>query len=117
MQEQWRLSGTLLEFAEDGDYALVRQIINVFLTDTQVKMESLEAGVFPTDFADVRRIAHSLKGAAKQVGTPRLAEDAGRLEKCDPETDAATFHLLVTAVAESWDEARRSINDTLTRMP
>ena len=115
-QERFEFSGVLLDIAADGDFTLVRRIIDVFLADTEAKVESLGDAVFPADFAEARRTAHSLKGAAVQIGTLRLANAAGQLERCAPEIDGATFFSLVKAIAESWWDARRSVIDALESM-
>jgi len=114
---QWALSGALLEFAADGEFALVHQIVGIFLADTQKRIESLQKTVRSGDLSEARRIAHSLKGAARQVGTIRLAEESDRLEQCSGEIDQATFSLLALSVVLSWEDARRSIVGELESMP
>jgi HPt (histidine-containing phosphotransfer) domain-containing protein len=113
----WALSGALLEFAAEGEFALVHQIVGVFLADTQKKIESLQKTVRSGDLSEARRIAHSLKGSARQVGTIRLADESDRLEQCSKEVDQATFSLLALAVVLSWEDARRSIIGELESMP
>lgn len=115
-ENQWALSEALLEFAAEGDFALVRAVVDVFLADTEGKIESLQKAAGNLDFAGARRIAHSLKGAARQVGTLRLADDAERLERCAAEIDTSTFSLLVLSIATGWQEDRQSVIRGLERM-
>jgi HPt (histidine-containing phosphotransfer) domain-containing protein len=114
---QWALSGVLLELAAEGDFGLVRQIVEVFLTDSRTKVGSLRFAACPADFAESKQIAHSLKGAARQVGAPGLADAAERLEQCDAHTDGVKFALLVSAIIESWDQAERAVMAGLKSMP
>jgi HPt (histidine-containing phosphotransfer) domain-containing protein len=122
-RERWALSGALLEFAEDGDFHLVRSIIDVFLSDTEDKVESLKQAVLASDSASAQRIAHSLKGAARQLGILRLADDAehlehARLEHASPVgIDSATFSLLVMEIVGSWREAKQLVIDTRDALP
>ncbi len=116
VETRWELSGSLLDFAAEGDFALVRAVVDVFLADTEVKIESLLKAAGTQDIAGARQIAHSLKGAARQVGTLRLAADAERLEQCAAGIDESTFSLLVLAIAAGWREDRRSVIRGLERM-
>jgi HPt (histidine-containing phosphotransfer) domain-containing protein len=110
--EKWILSGALSEFAADGEFDLVRTIIDVFLSDTQEKIDSLQEAVRTTDLAGARGTAHALKGAARQMGLPRFAEDAERLERSSPQIDTAAFSSFVLALVDSWHQAKQSVIET-----
>jgi len=110
--EKWVLSGALSEFAIDGEFDLVRTIIDVFLSDTQEKIDSLQQAVLTTDPAGARGTAHALKGAARQMGLLRFAEDAERLERSSLQIDTPTFSSIVLALVDSWREAKQSIIET-----
>ncbi|HWE49920.1 MAG TPA: Hpt domain-containing protein [Bryobacteraceae bacterium] len=116
-ENPWLLCGALLEFAEDGEFALVRQIVSVFLNDTRLKMALLQQTVRSGDVSEARRIAHSLKGAARQVGTLHMAEAAAQLENCVREIDQPAFSRLVLSTVLAWEEASRSIAAALASMP
>jgi len=100
-----------MELGADGESVLVREIIDVFLSDTQEKVDSLQKAVLDPDLAGAQRIAHSLKGAAKQLEILQLAEDAERLESSSAEIDGGTLSLLVLTIVEGWREAKQSIID------
>jgi HPt (histidine-containing phosphotransfer) domain-containing protein len=108
-QERWALSGVLMEFAAEGEFDLIQEILNVFLHDAQEKVESLQAAVLTLDLSGAQRIAHSLKGASRQLDIPRLADDAERLERSSTEIDAVVFASLVQAIVERWCVTKQSI--------
>jgi HPt (histidine-containing phosphotransfer) domain-containing protein len=110
--ERWVLSGALREFVVDGEFDLVRTIIDVFLSDTQEKIDSLQEAVRTADLAGARVTAHGLKGAARQMGLPRFAEDAERLERSSPQIDTATFSSFALALVDSWQQAKQSVIET-----
>jgi HPt (histidine-containing phosphotransfer) domain-containing protein len=116
-QEKWVLSGALSEFAMDGDFDLVRAIIDVFLSDTQEKIESLRKALCARDLAGIRQTAHALKGAARQVGLVRLADDAELLERSSEQIDIATFSSFVLALVDHWRDAKQSVIDTRDSIP
>src|SRR5450631_934479 len=98
VQKKWELTGTLLEFAMEGKMDLVRSILDAFLIDTQEKIEVLEHAVLQPDLSSAQQLAHSLKGAARQLGIMQLADDAERLERSSANAGAAAFSVLVRAL-------------------
>jgi len=117
--ERWLLSASaaLSEFAADGEFDLVREIVDVFLSDSQGKVDSLQKSVRAGDFAEARRTAHSLKGAASQMGLLRMAEDAERLERSPAEIGTAAISSLVLAIQERWSETKQSMIETRDSLP
>lgn len=111
------LSGALGEFAMDGEFDLVRAILDVFLNDTQEKIESLQKALCAQDLAGIRRTAHSLKGAAMQVGLVRFAGGAELLERSSEQIDIATFSAFVLQLVDYWREAKQSVIDTRDSIP
>jgi HPt (histidine-containing phosphotransfer) domain-containing protein len=115
--EGWVLSAALTEFAEDGEFDLIREIVDLFLSDTGEKIEALQNAVLACNIAGAQRIAHSLKGAARQMGLIRLADGAEGLERRMPGTDSAILISLVHGITERWRDAKQSIVETRDAMP
>ena len=116
-QERWVLSGALREFAADGEFDLIREIIDVFLSDTQEKVEALQKAAGEQDLSGAQRIAHSLKGAARQMGLSRLGDGAECLERSPAELEPVTFGFLVLAIVERWREARQLVMEARDSLP
>ncbi|NLI75253.1 MAG: Hpt domain-containing protein [Candidatus Riflebacteria bacterium] len=65
----------------DGDAALGREILAVFLQDTPGRLAALEEAVGRGRPDDVRILAHALKGAAANVGALAFSRAAQAVEK------------------------------------
>jgi two-component system, sensor histidine kinase and response regulator len=61
----------LLDFA-DGNMENLRELITLYVTQTRVQLEQLEAAVQAGDAAEMRRLAHSCAGASATCGITRL---------------------------------------------
>jgi HPt (histidine-containing phosphotransfer) domain-containing protein len=70
-----------------GDESLVREVLSMFLEDTPRQMESLTHALQVGDAADVRRLAHTVKGAAGNVGAQVVQAAALRLEHASESGD------------------------------
>jgi PAS domain S-box-containing protein len=64
----------------DGDRELLREIIGLFVEDAPRRLAEIEEGLARTDLDQVRRAAHTLKGAAANLAAHRLQAMAVRLE-------------------------------------
>ena len=65
----------------DGDAALGREILAVFLQDTPGRLAALEEAVDRGRPDEVRVLAHALKGAAANVGALAFSRAAQDVEK------------------------------------
>lgn len=65
------------ELGEDG----AAQLVLMFLTRTPARLEELAAAAARNDAAELRELAHSLKGAAMSVGARELGQLAGDIER------------------------------------
>lgn len=66
----------LLEVLEDGFPTLVE----TFISDSQLRIDDIKAGLEANHAEAVRRSAHSLKGSSSNLGAVVLAELSQRLE-------------------------------------
>jgi len=64
-----------------GDAEMAQMVIEVFLDDIPKQIESLKCSLETNDVATTERIAHSIKGAAANVGGEALRELAAEIEK------------------------------------
>ncbi len=77
-----------------GDDRLVRPVFDCFLTDVPQQLRILEAYVASGDFAGAVRLAHSIKGAAANVGGEVLRDCASAIER------AASVGLIADVAAQ-----------------
>jgi CheY-like chemotaxis protein/HPt (histidine-containing phosphotransfer) domain-containing protein len=70
-----------------GDELLVNEVLEVFLADFPVQLESLLAALPEGDAATIQQRAHRLKGAAANIGAGRLRELAAGVELAAREGD------------------------------
>jgi HPt (histidine-containing phosphotransfer) domain-containing protein len=60
--------------ALDDDGTFVSDLVEVFLTESPVRLAALQGLVTTRKFADVMSLAHALKSAARSLGLARMAE-------------------------------------------
>ena len=65
-------------FQEDPD--LMREILDLFLTDYPERLAAMHAAIDRNDAADLRLQAHSLKGSAAAIGANQVAAAAAAVE-------------------------------------
>ena len=83
----------LKTFQQTGEPDFVTELIDLFLDDTAVQLESLRVAVSKNDVPEVRRLAHLVKGSSGNIGATGLAELCHEIEKLD-ETSATEQTIL-----------------------
>ena len=73
----------LKKFQQTGEPDFVTELIDLFLDDTAVQLESLRVAVSKNDVPEVRRLAHLVKGSSGNIGATGLAELCHEIEKLD----------------------------------
>lgn len=76
----------LKKFQQTGEPDFVTELIDLFLDDTTVQLESLRVAVSKNDVPEVRRLAHLIKGGSGNIGATGLAELCHEIEKLDFDT-------------------------------
>lgn len=76
----WTLPETLHQLAICGDKDLVAEVLLLFQTDTDSRLQTLRSAVECGDRRKARAEAHSLKGSAVQVGAHALADSCKQME-------------------------------------
>ena len=70
-----------------GDEELIKEVVPIFLNDSQERVEKLQEAVLSKDSEAIKFYSHAIKGAARNVGAERLSDIAGRLESLSRERD------------------------------
>ena len=97
----------------DGDEIQIREVLQVFLEDAPRQIAVLEKALAEADGLTVKRQAHTLKGAAGNVGAEILRSGAFEMEKAAADGNLALAAEMLVQVREQFDVFRRMfMNDT-----
>ncbi len=72
----WQQLGLL----SDGNEEFERELLGIFLEETQQRIESAQQALFSEDYPQLRAAAHQMKGASGNVGMQAFWEMAAKLE-------------------------------------
>ncbi|PYJ58632.1 MAG: hypothetical protein DME24_15475 [Verrucomicrobia bacterium] len=75
----------LRELQEPGGPDAAVELIELFLRDTPVKIQSMQSAIARSDWLALQESAHSLKGSAGNLGARRLAKLCAELERLPKE--------------------------------
>lgn len=78
----------LKKFQQTGEPDFVTELIDLFIDDTAVQLESLRVAVSKNDVPEVRRLAHLVKGSSGNIGATGLAELCHEIERLDLDAGA-----------------------------
>lgn len=90
--------------------AVMRRIIDAFWGEADTMVGALGAAIASGDQDSIRKAAHTLKGAASNVGAGRTARIAAAMEKAD----AAQARLLMPALTHTLTETRPALESLLS---
>ena len=85
-----------------GDESLLDELIAVALREFPADLQALEAAILAQDIVATRRHAHSIKGAAANIGALAIADHAARLELAGQGEDNSDTHALFAALMSSF---------------
>jgi len=109
----WELTPALITILESGDHALVRELLTMFLDNTQGAIEALLAGTLRADTPESRKILHGLKTGCAQFGAKDLARLARHAEIALETNDVATAFCTVTEMEKLFPEMKTQIESFL----
>jgi len=107
--ELFRLPESLLDFVNSGDEDMVREILALFQQDTAERLRGLNLAVSNGDRVALRKQAHTLKGAALQVGAVALSRIFVELEKHAEDGPQATLLDLAYRACDCYDRTCREM--------
>jgi len=76
----WDLPETLSRLASEGNREIVAEVIEAFESDTARRLRLLDDAIAHGNWAAARAQAHSIKGAASEVGAYTLVAICRRME-------------------------------------
>jgi CheY-like chemotaxis protein/HPt (histidine-containing phosphotransfer) domain-containing protein len=79
--DYWGLPETLEAFLEQGEEAVVLELMQLYLTSLREELKELEQNCSDANPDGVRRTLHQLRGSSLQIGAGALAKLAGTAEQ------------------------------------
>ncbi|MCP3848716.1 MAG: Hpt domain-containing protein [Gammaproteobacteria bacterium] len=79
------------------------ELISVFESDAQVQIENLKAAIDTSNAADVRCIAHTIKGSSANLGLTDLSECCRVLEFEATENSLVKADVLLEKIIKEYD--------------
>jgi PAS domain S-box-containing protein len=92
---------------------LFARVLDLFLRDAPRQLQELQSLLQNGDLKQVRRHAHTLKGAASNVSAGRLESLARRLEKTAEQGLQRESQTLLEAMSACWTDLEREIRQSL----
>ena len=84
----------------DGDHALLRELLQLFLTESPSLLESLKQAIPAGDGRLLKRAAHTLRGTLTTVGASDLADIAARLEQMGDDNNFSAAKDIATELGQ-----------------
>jgi CheY-like chemotaxis protein len=104
----------LLDFTE-GDFENLKELVQLYLTQTSTQMGELHEAVSRGDSAEIRRVAHSCAGASATCGMRRLVPILRNLEKQGYEGNLTDVPEQLRAAQEEFERIRGFLEAYLAR--
>jgi len=99
----------------DGDTDFEKELFGVFLEDCEERLERLNEALTAGRLSEIQREAHTIKGAAANVGTTRLQEIAMHLEAL-ADAAAPEGKTLASQLADEFARVKSAILDYLSTL-
>lgn len=105
VQGVWSPPLSLLE-AVSNDHDLIAELVDMFNTDTDARMQRIRAALTNSEFSKIHAEAHTIKGGARQVGADAVADACQELETISKLHEASLVAQRLNRVQELFDEVR-----------
>jgi len=92
-----------------GKVDMLRRLIDVFLSNIPGRMAELQEALSSADKEEIRRLSHSIKGAAASVGAKRFSKIAFDMELCAQHGSVHAAHLLFDDLDAAFGTLRESL--------
>jgi HPt (histidine-containing phosphotransfer) domain-containing protein len=96
-----------------GDETIFVEVVKVFLEDAPGQIDAMGAAGRAGDTMTLRRLAHTLKGAAGTICATALQEAALALEQAVDRADVDAARALIAPVGDRYVEVHRAITGWL----
>jgi two-component system sensor histidine kinase BarA len=96
----------LLDFS-DGDFSVIEKFIGLFMEESTKEISLLEKAMEDQDITEVEKLAHSIKGAAAEVGGKRLSAMARNMEKAAESIDLLLCQAMLEPLKTEWENVKK----------
>jgi len=93
-----------------GDVAVLREVMPIFLQDSQDQLEKLSEAVKSGDSQGIQFSAHAIKGASRNMGAQKPADIACQLECAGKENDLQRAKLLFDELKTELEKVMRFLS-------
>lgn len=101
----------------DNDTDFERELLSLFVADTQGQLLLLQEAIAHQRFTDIRTLAHYIKGASANVGVQSIRHCADRLEHSATESDLAPIVYNCNAIGVALQQLQQLMGDRLPCQP
>lgn len=98
---------------DDGDEFL-KEILNIFIDDTPLRIAELHTNLASSDAAGFVRAAHSIKGSSSNVGASELRGLAERLEQQSRQQGLAGVEGQVAGIEAAFGRAKEALQKLIS---
>ena len=107
----WSVPETLKEIEKSGEDSIVLELIDSFQQDTASRLQRLHEAVARFDADRVKAEAHSVRGAARQMGAEGLAELCRAVEAGAPQRNWPELEDQVNRADVQFAEVRTAMSE------
>jgi HPt (histidine-containing phosphotransfer) domain-containing protein len=115
--EVWQLPGTLQALAAGGCGTLITELIGMFKTDTDSRLQALDDALVSGNLPLVRQQVHCLKGSASQMGAGKMAAICEQIESTDSETSTRELPGQLKELEAVYERVGRAMDAALLNVP
>ncbi|MEM7203813.1 MAG: Hpt domain-containing protein [Planctomycetota bacterium] len=105
----------LLALSEEGDPELLVDLIQMYLQDGPHKLAEITDGLANQDYDRVERAAHSLKGAAGNLGAIMVQQDCETLQVASRHHELETVKRGLTDLKGHFEESESALQALLSK--
>ena len=87
------------------------ELISVFISDGENQIETLRQAIDTSSSADIRRIAHTLKGSSSNLGITGLSELCKMLEYQAAEGQLGNAFELLDKIISEYETVKKTLED------
>jgi HPt (histidine-containing phosphotransfer) domain-containing protein len=110
-QTMWIVPESLKDIEKAGDDSIVLELIDSFQDDTASRLQRLHEAVTRCDADRVKAEAHSVRGAARQMGAEGLAELCRAVEAGAPQRNWPELEDQVNRAEVQFAEVRTAMSE------
>ena len=97
----------------DGDWELLGDVAQLYFTDTPLQVARIRVAIEDNDAAEVREIAHSIKGASGSFGKNRVYDYAFELEQIGRSGDLAQASAILEKLQQAMQILERKMRQKM----